>query len=211
MTEHRSDEPRRLRGLNAADAAQVAMFAALIAALGIAGSVPILPGVPITLQTLGVMLAGALLGPWRGALSVIVLLVLAAVGLPVLSMGKAGLGVFVGPTGGYLIGFMFGAFVVGLIIDRFRRTPNVLQVFLACVVGGIGVVYLFGIPFQAFVMDTPLSATISGSMIAFLPGDLIKAALAAVVATGVFRAYPPASPVTRRQARLAARAGAAED
>lgn len=197
---------RRLRGLNAADAAQVAMFAALIAALGVVGSVPMPVGVPITLQTLGVMLAGALLGARRGALSVIVLLVLAAAGLPVLAGGRGGLGVFAGPTVGYLIAFVIGAFVIGLIVDRFRRIPNAAQMFLACVVGGIALIYLVGIPVQAMVLDTPLKETITGSMIVFLPGDLLKAALASVVAVGVFRAYPPASPVTRREARLAVQA-----
>ena len=130
MTAPRSDAPRRLRGLNAADAAQVAMFAALIAALGVVGSIPMPVGVPITLQTLGVMLAGALLGARRGALAVIVLLVLAAAGLPVLAGGRGGLGVFAGPTVGYLIGFVVCAFVIGLIVDRFRRIPNVAQMFL---------------------------------------------------------------------------------
>lgn len=207
MTAARPDEPRRLRGLSATDAAQVAMFAALIAALGMVGSIPMPVGVPITLQTLGVMLAGALLGPWRGPLSVLVLLVLAAAGLPVLAGGRGGLGVFAGPTAGYLIGFVLGALVIGLIVDRFRRIPNAGQMFLACGVGGIVVIYLVGIPVQAAVMGTPLRETIVGSMIAFLPGDLIKAVLAAVVTVGVFRAYPPASPITRREARLAARAG----
>lgn len=201
------DEPRRLRGLSAPDAAQVAMFTALIAALGVVGEIPMVGGVPITLQTLGVMLAGALLGPWLGALSVIVLLVLAAVGLPVLSGGSGGLGVFAGPTVGFLIGFVFGALVVGLIVDRFRKTPNLVQVFLACVVGGIGVIYLFGIPGISLVTGLPLPEAITGSMITFLPGDFAKAVLAAIVAVGVFKAYPPASPVTRREARLAARAG----
>src|SRR5690625_4710684 len=136
--------------------------------------------VPITLQTLGVMLAGALLGARRGALSVIVLLVLAAAGLPVLAGGRGGLGVFAGPTAGYLIGFVVGAFVIGLIVDRFRRIPNVAQMLLACIAGGIITIYLVGIPVQAMVLATPLKETITGSMIVFLPGDVLKAALASV-------------------------------
>jgi len=151
-----------------------------------------------------VMLAGALLGPWRGAYAVIAVLVLAAAGLPVLAMGKAGLGVFVGPTAGYLVGFVAGAMVVGLIVDRFRRVPNVFQVFLACAIGGIAAIYAFGIPIQALVTGVPLPETITASMIAFLPGDLVKAALVAAVSVGVFRAYPPTSPVVRRNARQAA-------
>src|SRR5690625_5279464 len=147
--------------------------------------------VPITLQTLGVMLAGALLGARRGALSVIVLLVLAAAGLPVLAGGRGGLGVFAGPTVGYLIGSVVGAFVIGLIVDRFRRIPNIAQMLVPCIVGGIVTIYLIGIPVQAMLLATPLKETFTGSLVVFLPGDLLEAVLASVVAVGVFRAYPP--------------------
>ena len=103
--------------MSAADAARVAMFAALIAVLGIPGAVPLFGNaVPVTLQTLGVMLAGAILGAWRGALSVLVLLALAATGLPLLAGGRGGLGAFAGPSAGYLIGFVAGAIVVGAIL-----------------------------------------------------------------------------------------------
>src|SRR5690349_19707549 len=79
--------------LDAGDAARVATFAALIAALGMPGSVALFGNaVPITLQTLGVMLAGTILGAWRGALAVATFLALAAAGLPVLAGGRGGLG-----------------------------------------------------------------------------------------------------------------------
>ena len=83
----------------------VALFAALIVVMSLIPPVP-LPGipVPITLQTLGAMLAGAMLGPGRGALACLLYLVLAAIGLPVLPGGRGGMGAFFGPTGGFLVG-----------------------------------------------------------------------------------------------------------
>ncbi len=103
------------RRIDATDLARVAVFAALIAVLGLPGSINIGP-VPITPQTLGVMLAGAILGPWLGALSVTVLLALVAVGLPLLAGGRGGFAVFVGPTVGYMLGWILGAIVIGLVV-----------------------------------------------------------------------------------------------
>ena len=92
------------------------MFAALIAALGLLPPipVPIIP-VPITAQSLGVMLAGALLGPKRGPLAVIIFLGVVLLGFPLLSGGRGGLGVFFGPSAGFLLGWVAGAFVVGVL------------------------------------------------------------------------------------------------
>jgi biotin transport system substrate-specific component len=118
------------------DGARIAVFAAIIAVLGLPGAVP------ITAQTLGVMLAGVILGPWRGAAAVVVFEVLVAVGLPLLSGGRGGLGVFVGPSVGYLIGWIIGAFVIGLIVRADRRRPTWWRTALGCVVGGIVVVYV---------------------------------------------------------------------
>jgi biotin transport system substrate-specific component len=128
------------------DLARIAIFAALIAVLGMV-TIPLPWGVPITAQTLGVMLAGAVLGPRKGPLAVLLVLALAAIGLPVLSGGRGGLGVFVGPTAGYLIGWIAGALVVGLIVHSGRFTW--WRTAVGTVVGGILVVYAFGIPVQA--------------------------------------------------------------
>ncbi|WOF21728.1 biotin transporter BioY [Microbacterium betulae] len=171
------------------DIARIAVFAAIIIALGLMGPIPGPIGVPITAQTLGVMLAGAVLG-WRGAAaSVLVVLVLAAIGLPVLSGGKGGLGVFVGPTAGYLVGWVAGAAVVGLIAHAGGRRLEWWRVALANVVGGILVIYAFGIPVQAIVLALPLGETVVASAV-FLPGDLVKVVLATVLTVAVHRAYP---------------------
>ena len=113
MTTHQTVGRTKQR-LSARDLALVASFAALIAVLGLPGAV-LLPGsvVPVTLQSLGVMLAGSILGWKRGALSVVVLLVLVAAGLPLLSGGRGSMAVFAGPSAGYLVGWVFGAAVIG--------------------------------------------------------------------------------------------------
>ena len=171
------------------DLALIAVFAGIIAALGLLPAFYAFgSAVPITAQTLGVMLAGLVLGPRRGALAVLLFLALVAVGLPLLSGGRGGLGVFVGPSVGYLIGFPVGAFVVGLIAHR-AGAYHVVRGLVATVVGGIAVVYAFGIPGTALVLDISLRASAVGAL-AFLPGDLVKAVLAAVIAGGVHRAYP---------------------
>jgi biotin transport system substrate-specific component len=181
------------------DLARVAVFAALIAVLGLPGSLNVFGNaVPITLQTLGVMLAGAILGTWRAALAVVVLLVLVAAGLPLLAGGRGGLGVFAGPSAGFLIGWIPGAAVTGWLVERAGRDPGIVRLVVACLVGGVGVVYLFGVPVQAEFTGVSLSTALLASTM-FLPGDLIKAVLASVVARGTQRAYPDAVPAVHRE------------
>ncbi|MEO3868322.1 biotin transporter BioY [Nonomuraea sp. B12E4] len=192
------DEGKRRR-FPTGDLARVAVFAALIAVLGLPGSLNVLGNaVPITLQTLGVMLAGAILGTWRAALAVAVLLVLVAAGLPLLSGGRGGLGVLVGPSAGFLLGWVPGAAVTGWLVERAGRDPGLVRLVVACVVGGIGVIYLVGIPVQAAVTGVSLGKTALLSMV-FLPGDAIKAVLASLVARGTQRAYPDAVPAVHQE------------
>lgn len=168
------------------DLALIACFAALTAVLGLVPPIAVGLPVPITLQTMGVMLAGLILGARRGALSVLVLLALVAVGLPLLSGGRGGLGVFAGPSAGYLVGFVLGAYVTGWIRERLEgKVPLTAAALTAAVVGGIGAVYLLGIPVLVWRTGAdPLASLV------FLPGDLVKAGLATVVAVGVRRALP---------------------
>ncbi len=179
------------RRLSSRDLALVASFAALIAVLGLPGSIQLFGNaVPITLQTLGVMLAGSVLGWKRGALSVLVLLLLVAAGLPLLSGGRGGLAVFAGPSAGYLCGFVLGAAVTGWLVERRLPAYPAWWGALANVVGGVGAVYLVGIPVQAAVLGTSgLLATALSAML-FLPGDAIKVVIATTVAAAVHRGYP---------------------
>lgn len=182
--------PETKQTLGVSAIAQIAIFAAFIAVLGLPGAINVGP-VPITLQTLGVMLAGAVLGPWRGAASVAVLLALVAVGLPLLPGGRGGIGVFTGATAGYLIGWVLGAFVVGLIVTYRAQMPGLLRVSLGAVVGGILAIYACGIPIQALITGLSLTQTAVSSLI-FLPCDLLKVVLTVLTVLSLRFSYPRA-------------------
>ncbi len=172
------------------DLAYVALFAAITAVLGLLPAVPV-PAVPvpITAQTLGVMLAGAVLGARRSFLAMLLFLALVAIGLPLLAGGRGGLSVFVGPSAGFLYGWPLGAFVTGLLTEALWRRFNVGWALVATLVGGIVVIYAIGIPFISVFADVSMATAFTGSLV-FLPGDVIKAVLAALVAVAVRRAYP---------------------
>lgn len=175
---------------SARDLALIAIFAGIVAALGLVPALyPFGTAVPITAQSLGVMLAGAILGGRRGALALLVLLALVAVGLPLLSGGRGGLGVFFGPSVGYLVGWPVAAFVVGWLTQK-GGTPYKLHWGVAAnIVGGIVVLYALGIAGTALVADLSVGAAALGALI-FVPGDVAKAFLAAGIARGVHAAYP---------------------
>lgn len=100
------------------DLALIPAFAALIVVCAILPAIHLTGPVPITLQTFGVLLTGAVLGAKRGFLAVLLYLALGAAGLPVFADGKSGLAVLVGPTGGYLAGFAFAAALCGFLVER---------------------------------------------------------------------------------------------
>ena len=190
--------PREEIVVKTKDLAYVALFAAIVAVLGQIPAVPV-PGipVPITAQTLGVMLAGSVLGAKRGGLALLLFLAVVAMGVPLLASGAGGLGVFVGPTAGYLYSWPIAAFVIGWLTERFWRRYNLAWALVANLVGGIAVIYAIGIPFTSLYADIPLSASAIGSL-AFIPRDVVKAVAASVVAVAVRRAYPVIELPTRR-------------
>jgi biotin transport system substrate-specific component len=194
--------PSSRRSLGARDLALVASFAALIAALTIPGAIPVggFPA-PITLQTLGVMLAGSILGWKRGTLSVLLYLALGAVGLPVFAGGKGGLGAFVGPTSGYLFGFALGAAVIGWLVERRLPAYPTWWGAFANIVGGILAVYAVGIPVLAAAAGLPLATALKVGGLVFLPGDLVKVVIATVVAAAVHRAVPDVAGVASARQR----------
>ncbi|RQP11906.1 MAG: biotin transporter BioY [Microbacteriaceae bacterium] len=183
-----TDAPRRR--FDTRDIARIAVFAALIAALGLIAPIPVPGLVPITAQTLGIILAGMVLGAWRGAAAVLVFELLVLVGLPLLAGGHGGAASFVGVTAGYLIGWIPGAFVTGLIAHSGRGRIAAWRVALGGLVGGVLVVYACGIPVQAAVTGLPLGAAALTSL-AFVPGDLIKITVATIITLALWRAYPP--------------------
>lgn len=180
----------RQRVFSASGIAMTATFVGVIAAMGLIPAVSI-PGVsvPITIQSMGVMLAGSILGRWRGAAAVTIFLVLVALGLPLLSGGRGGLGVFFGPSVGFLIGFPVAAFVIGWLSERLSTPRSLARCIAVNVLGGIVVLYAFGIVGVALVTHVSLGAATIASLV-FLPGDLAKAVAAAVIARGVHQALP---------------------
>jgi len=186
--------------LKTKDLVLVALFTAMIIVLGLIPPVPVpwVP-VPITLQTFGVMLAGLILGPWRGGLVVLTYVLIALLGIPVLPGGRAGLAVLAGPTGGFLLGMIPGAFITGWLAGALPRgemkhtqlgwkavAPQVLRCWVASVIGGLIVVYAVGIPWLATVTGMGLNKA-AWAVIVFLPGDLLKALVASIVAQRVRR------------------------
>lgn len=185
--------------LTIADITQAAVFAALIAALGLPGTITVgTAGVPITFQTLGVMLAGAILGPKKGTLSVVIFMVLAIAGLPILSGGRNGLTALSSPTAGFFVGFLPGVIVIGVLtalmmwtrtrsqtVPRYRVLPGIV----INIIGGILVVYICGTIGLMIRADMTLWAAIAANGW-FILGDTIKAVVTALVAAQVHRGWP---------------------
>lgn len=157
------------------DIVLVAAGAALTALLAQI-AVPLYP-VPITGQTLAVLLVGATLGAARGALSLALYAVLGIVGLPVFSDYGSGVHVILGPTGGYIVGFIVSAGLVGWLSERAweRQILKALATFAA----GTLVVFAVGLPWLAVALGLDLMQTLNGGLFPFLIGGAIKALIAA--------------------------------
>lgn len=183
----------RRRFLTTTDLALVAAFAALISACAYVGAIPVGgTGVPITLQTFAVMLAGCVLGPLRGFLATTLYLGLGAIGLPVFAEHSSGLGVFTGPSVGYLISFPVAALVGGLLV-KYVAGPNgktrALVVFLCSIAASILVIHPFGIVGMKLYFDVSWATAVSYD-VPFWIGDVLKTTLVALIAAEVHRAFP---------------------
>lgn len=162
------------------------ILAALFAALTAVGAfikIPIGP-VPITLQLFFTALSGILLGPYWGALSQVVYVVLGLAGLPIFTAGGGPTYVF-NPSFGYLIGFIVGSFVIGKIT---YRKPNLtfLRALAACFIGTV-VIYAFGVPYLYLILHQvahtpiPFNQALLIGFVVFLPGDITKCVLVALL------------------------------
>ncbi len=152
------------------------VYAAMFGAATAAGAYLIipLPPVPVTLQTFFMALSGALLGGRLGALSQVVYVLLGVMGLPVFAGGKAGLGVLLGPTGGYLVGFVAAAWLIGRGIQAGGR-PGTLRI-AASVCAGYVLVYAFGVAGLCLVARLSLVKALTVGVVPFLIGDVLKVA-----------------------------------
>jgi biotin transport system substrate-specific component len=146
------------------------VYSSMFGALTAIGSLIIIPiqPLPITLQTLFTDLAGVLLGGYTGALSQVIYVLLGIMGLPVFAGGKAGLGTLFGPTGGYLIGFILGAYMIGKMM-AIKKDPGLAWTVLALAMGNV-VIYTLGTVQFAWVAHISITKALLVGMVPFLPG-----------------------------------------
>jgi biotin transport system substrate-specific component len=168
---------------DAANLARAALFAALVGGFAyVSFPNPLSPGVPVTLQVLGVFLAGIMLGPVWGAAALSLYLGAGAAGLPVFAGGSAGIGPLFGPTGGYLWSYPLAAGLIGLGVhglDGLRDPSDAsLARLVAAMVTGTAVVYALGIAGYYLVADVGLLEAVVGAAAAFVPVEAVKIAAA---------------------------------
>ena len=156
------------------------LFVALSAQVAI--PLPFSP-VPVTAQTLAVLLTGALLGARRGGLCLLAYLIEGAAGLPVFAGGAGGIAHLLGPTGGYLWGFIAAAYVVGLLAER--RWDRRMRTTLLAMLFGNAAIYALGLPWLASFVGIDRALLLG--LYPFVPGDLLKLALAAVLLPSAWR------------------------
>lgn len=168
----------------------IALFAAMIAALGLIPRFEIIPGIGITAQSMGVMLCGTILGARLGGLAAGLFVLVLLLGLPIWAGGVGGIGLLATAKAGFIIGFPFAAFVTGWMMRRLPA-PVTFSAFFASIIGGMGVLYAFGIPGMAWGLGKSMNEAIVISL-GFLPGDLVKAALTAAITATIAKARPAA-------------------
>ncbi|MGQ9693084.1 MAG: biotin transporter BioY [Thermaceae bacterium] len=164
------------------------LFVALMAQISI--PLPFTP-VPITGQTLGVLLVGAALGSRLGFLALLAYLVEGGLGLPFFAGGASGVTRFFGPTGGYLLAFPLAAGLVGLLVERFGADRSFLLTLVAMLLGNL-LIYALGVPWLGAWLAgagkyAGVGDVLAKGMIPFIPGDLTKAVLAALLLPSAWR------------------------
>lgn len=151
-------------------------------------SIPLAGGVPISLATFAVMLAGVLLGGSLGAFSQLIYVLLGAVGLHVFAGWSGGLGNVLGMTGGYIIGYIPCAWLTGLIYKKFgsnaKKSVKILFMILGMTAGNIAL-YVIGTAWFMVVTGMTLEASLAACVIPFIPGNFIKMAAVIIIALPV--------------------------
>lgn len=163
-----------------------AVMAAVICVLGpISMAIPISP-VPISLASMAVYLAVTVLGMKLGTLSCLIYLLLGLVGLPVFSGGSAGAAKLFGPTGGYLVGYLFLALIAGAFVGRYteNKWKNIAFAALGMVLGTM-VLYALGTAWLAYSAGMDFQAALWAGVIPFIPGDLVKMVIAVLLGSAV--------------------------
>lgn len=137
-----------------------------------------LPMVPINLALFAIYLAGALLGPKYGTISILAYVILGGIGAPIFAGFTGGFGTIAGPTGGYIVGYIFTAFIVGLITKKYGY--NWWKLVIAMVLG-LTVCYALGTIWFMYVTSNSLASAMTYCVIPFLPGDAVKIILATLL------------------------------
>lgn len=189
-----AEAPRVSSSSRTLDLALIGVFAALIAVLAMVPPIPVgSAGVPITLQTMGVALAGLVLGPWRGMGAAALYVVLGLIGLPIFAGFSGGIGVLAGPSAGYLLAFPFTAMLAGLlarlIVRRARRGAWIPLLFLAGLAASIVFNHAMGIGGMMINLSLTLQQAFLADVV-FWPGDVVKNIVAALAAVLLHRTYP---------------------
>lgn len=155
------------------------LFAALTAILSqISIPLPFTP-VPINLATLSVLLSGAILGKNGGVISQLVYVLLGAIGLPVFAGFSSGIQIILGPTGGYIIGYIVAAFIVGIITEKYSKS---LMTYIISMILGIIACYILGTAWFIHVTGSGLVAALTMCVFPFIIGDIIKIAAGSFLA-----------------------------
>jgi biotin transport system substrate-specific component len=166
-------------------------------------SVPLAGEVPISLATFAVLLSGILLGAKFGALSQLIYVLLGSVGVPVFAGWTGGIGITLGMTGGYIIGYIPMAFVAGLIYYRFGRNESGARkyaVMFAAMFLATAVLYILGTAWFMVQTKMTLAASLAACVIPFLPGDLIKIIAVMLAALPIEVALKKAVPLNQGSA-----------
>ena len=158
-----------------------AIFAAVVAVCSQI-QIPLAP-VPINLATFAIFMTAGLLGWKYGTLSLIVYVLLGSVGAPVFAGFSGGFGVIAGPTGGYIVGYIFAALITGLIIEKKTTTAGrpSYPVLVASMVAGLFVCYLLGTIWFIHITGWTLVKALVSCVLIFLPGDALKIALSTIL------------------------------
>lgn len=160
----------------------VALFAALTALTGFI-AIPVAGSpVPIVLENMFTVLSGLLLGPVLGTLSTVLLVLAGAVGLPVFSGGGGGMAKLMGPTGGFIFGYILASLVAGLIASspKTGKKDSLVRIIIAALLGFV-VMYIPGILHFMNSLDKTLEQTMAMCVIPYIPGDIIKAVLCVII------------------------------
>ena len=167
--------------MNSAKQLKMTVYAALFAALTAAGAYMAIPlgPVPIVLQNLFIFLAGLLLGRRWGLTCVAIYLLAGILGLPVFAGGTGGIGRLIGPTGGYLVGYLPAVYVIGLISEKAPRRPFIQVTAMGC---GTLLIYACGVSWLAHQAGMSPATALAAGMVPFLPGDALKIAAALPIA-----------------------------